>query len=85
MRIVEKYNLLYFETMGNVLGLAVTEEYRRKGVGSRLMNAVEQWAKDNSIHFIRLNSGITRIGAHNFYKSLGFEEEKEQKRFIKKV
>lgn len=82
---VEKYNLLYFETMGNVLGLAVTEEYRRKGVGSRLMNAVEQWAKDNSIHFIRLNSGITRIGAHIFYKSLGFEEEKEQKRFIKKV
>lgn len=81
----EKYDLLYFETMVNILGLAVAGEYRHKGIGSLLMKQVEQWSADNHIHYIRLNSGSARSGAHAFYRAIGFADEKEQKRFIKKI
>ena len=35
--------------------------------------------------FIRANSGSKRIEAHEVYRRLGFDSEKEQKRFLKKI
>ena len=35
--------------------------------------------------FIRANSGSKRIEAHEVYRKLGFDSEKEQKRFLKKI
>ena len=34
---------------------------------------------------IRLNSGGTRTQAHNFYRNIGFSDEKTQLRFIKSL
>ncbi len=34
---VEKYDLLYFEAMANILGLAVKSEYRNNGIGKNLL------------------------------------------------
>lgn len=82
---VEKYDTLYFETMCNVLGLAVKKEYQKKGIGKRLLTAAENWARENGIKFMRVNSGITRVEAHKFYMHMGYESEKEQLRFIKKL
>lgn len=81
----EKYNTLYFESMVNIQGLAVSKAYRRNGCGKALMEAVEAWAKDNNIQFVRLNSGITRKEGHEFYRSVGYDNEKEQIRFMKKL
>ncbi len=77
------YVPLYYDKMVNILGLAVSPEYRRKGVARRLIAQIEQWAKDNGIGLVRLNSGSTRTGAHEFYRSQGFSDEKMQVRFIK--
>lgn len=82
---VEKYDTLYFETMCNVLGLAVKKEFQKNGIGKRLVTAAENWAKENGIKFMRVNSGITRVEAHKFYMHMGYESEKEQLRFIKKI
>ena len=82
---VEKYDTLYFETMCNVLGLAVKKDFQKMGIGKALVLAGENWAKENGIKFMRVNSGITRTGAHEFYNRLGYESEKEQLRFIKKL
>ena len=82
---VEKYDTLYFETMCNVLGLAVKKDFQKMGIGKALVLAGENWAKENGIMFMRVNSGITRTGAHEFYKRLGYESEKEQLRFIKRI
>lgn len=79
----EDYDVLYFETMKNVLGLAVAANHRRKGIGTKLLGAVEDWARETGVRQIRLNSGITRRGAHAFYRANGYTDEKEQKRFIK--
>lgn len=80
---VEKYDTLYSETLANILGLAVKAERRRMGAGSLLLDAAESWAKDIGAVGVRLNSGGTRLGAHEFYRARGYNSEKQQIRFIK--
>ena len=82
---VEKYDVLYMDTIANILGLAVLTEYRRRGMASLLMNAAENWAKQNGAIGVRLNSGGTRTGAHEFYRSIGYDNEKTQIRFLKTI
>lgn len=82
---ISKYDTLYFETMANILGLAVKEEYQHNGIGKKLVAQSEMWAVENKIKIMRLNSGISRVDAHNFYRHLGYNCEKEQIRFMKKV
>ena len=77
------YDVLYCDTMKNVLGLAVSADCRRRGIGTALLGAVENWARETGVRFIRLNSGMTRAGAHDFYRQNGYTEEKAQLRFIK--
>lgn len=79
----EKYELLYFEPMINILGLAVSSERRRQGLGKALISSAENWGKELGINTVRLNSGHTRKDAHEFYRAMGFDNEKLQIRFIK--
>ena len=79
------YKTLYFEELINFLGLAVSKEYRNKKVGTKLVNEIENWAKENGIKKVRVNSGFSRKEAHEFYRSLGYNNEKEQIRFLKSL
>lgn len=82
---VEKYDTLYFETMANILGLVVKSGYQHNGIGKELVFAAEKWAAENEIRTMRLNSGTSRTDAHNFYRHLGYDSEKEQLRFMKRL
>lgn len=82
---VEVYELLYAPSMANILGIAVSSEYRRQGIGKLLLSKAEEWAKCKGIDIMRLNSGDTRKEAHEFYRSLGYNNEKPQIRFIKSL
>ena len=79
------YKTLYFEELINFLGLAVSKEYRNKKVGTKLVNEIENWTKENGIKKVRVNSGFSRKEAHEFYRSLGYNNEKEQIRFLKSL
>ncbi len=81
----EMYNALYFKSMVNLQGLAVANEYRHKGYGRALLGEVEAWAKSKDIDLIRVNSGFSRKEAHAFYRNLGYDNEKEQIRFLKQL
>ena len=81
----EKYQTLYFEPMINILGLAVSSEFRRCGIGRILLKHAERWANEVGIHKIRLNSGASRKEAHSFYRAMGYNNEKGQIRFIKDI
>ena len=81
----EKYQTLYFEPMINILGLAVSSEFRRRGIGRMLLKRAEHWANEVGIHKIRLNSGASRKEAHSFYRAMGYSNEKEQIRFLKDI
>lgn len=80
-----KFNTLYYKSMANIQGMVVANEYQRKGYGKELMNAAENWARERNIEIIRLNSGFVRPEAHKFYRSIGYNNEKEQIRFTKEI
>ena len=82
---VEKYNVLYFPTMANILGIAVSADFRRQGIGSALLKRGEEWARENGASSMRLNSGESRKQAHEFYRAQGYIDDKKQLRFIKEL
>ncbi|MBE6782817.1 MAG: GNAT family N-acetyltransferase [Ruminococcaceae bacterium] len=66
-----------------IIALAVSKEYRRKGIGTELLKTAEYWAKENSIEVVLLNSGLQRADAHIFYESQGYF--KKSYGFIKRI
>lgn len=81
----ELYESLYMDTGLNILGLAVDSNFQGRGIGKRLMNAIEDYTLKNNISYIRLNSNVRRTEAHKFYESIGYICDKTQKRLIKKL
>lgn len=80
----EIYAPVYAEqVMINVLGLVVDEKNQGQGIGAQLLNALEEKAKAREIKVIRLNSGVQRHEAHQFYEHQGYTSNHSQKRFLK--
>ncbi|KJD42805.1 GNAT family N-acetyltransferase [Paenibacillus terrae] len=78
------YELLFSDSLVNVLGFVVKEKYRNQGVGSLLIERLEQWGKSHGFSGIKLLSHPSRIHAHRFYEQRGYMFTKDQKNFIKK-
>lgn len=78
-------DMLYAETIANILGLAVELDHRKQGAGKLLVGEAERWATNHDIHAIRLNSGMSRKEAHKFYRNMEYVDEKDQKRFMKMI
>lgn len=77
------YESFYSDLGLNILGLAVNPDSQGRGIGRKLINKLEQYAVENRISFIRLNSAMKREEAHRFYEHIGYACDKVQKRFIK--
>ncbi len=82
---IEKFETLYFKPIANILSLAVSEEHRREGAGKTLVSKAEDWARENKLESVRLESAYHRKSAHEFYRALGFDSEKNQIRFLKNL
>ena len=66
-----------------VENVAVLESFQGKGVGRKMFEAIERWAKEKwDCHYEILASGLNRTGAHKFYHALGFEEVKGFKKYL---
>lgn len=68
-----------------VAALVVGSGHRRGGLGRRLMEAAERWARAQGLGRVRLASRTTRLPAHAFYRSLGYGEVKTQLVFEKEL
>jgi predicted N-acetyltransferase YhbS len=77
------YELMYFDSLMNILGFVVKEEKRGTGIGHKLITELERVAKESGFTGIRLTSGSTRTDAHRFYEKHGYINKKEQKNFLK--
>jgi N-acetylglutamate synthase-like GNAT family acetyltransferase len=66
-----------------VTALIVSEAYRGKYIGRRLMEIAEKYAKANGCSCIEITSGDQRVDAHRFYRQLGYVAT--SKRFIKSL
>jgi GNAT superfamily N-acetyltransferase len=65
------YELLFSDSLVNVLGLVVKESYRNLGIGSMLIDRLEQWGKVNGFTGMKLLSHPNRINAHRLYQRHG--------------
>ena len=69
---IDKKNIVFVEA------LYVDDSYRGLGIGKKLMNSVDLWAKQNfgNDYVIEVMCINNNISAMNFYKSLGYKLER---------
>ncbi len=60
-------------------GFVVAAAYRRCGLGRRLLDAAEAWARDRGFSRLRVRSRLERTDAKAFYERMGFAETKVQR------
>lgn len=77
------YDLLFSDSLINVLGFVVKEKYRNNGVGDMLIRQLEGWAKDKGFSGIKLLTHPSRTIAHRFYEKHGYIHTKDQKNYMK--
>ena len=80
-----RYELVFAEPKVSIQSLVVDERFRGAGVGTRLVNAVEAWAREQGLSAVRLSSRVERSEAHSFYLARGFRLDKTSKVFIKEL
>ena len=66
-------------------GLVVDREYRKHGIGRRLLVRAEEWAAQHGCSLVRLSSNVKRVEAHGFYERAGYTNLKTQYAFAKRV
>lgn len=77
------YECTYMEAYKDIEELAVLNGYQGYGIGRKLLNACELWAKGTGVAGVRLISGVDRHGAHEFYLKCGYTHRKNHKNFVK--
>jgi GNAT superfamily N-acetyltransferase len=75
---------LGLEPFAEVQSILVDDSVRRQGIGRKLMEQGEQWARARGLKTVSLSSRIKLTKAHQFYQKLGYENYK-QSYFFKKV
>jgi len=77
--------MLLSEPHVEVEGLVVDAAYRRCGIGRRLMQRVEQWAREKGCCWVYLRSNVVREDAHRFYAMLSYRCIKTQLALLKEL
>ena len=68
-----------------IFSLSVSPRCRRGGVGRMLVAAVESWAREAGCAVASVRSRAERIEAHAFWPALGYEVNKTQTVFRKRM
>ena len=66
---------------GYIFNVAVSETYRKKGVGSALINEIVTYGKKNNLCFITLEVRESNINAQSLYSKFGFIKVGERKNY----
>jgi RimJ/RimL family protein N-acetyltransferase len=66
------------------LGLMVAREFRRRGVGTALMEEAEHWARDLGVRKLELHVFPHNEAAIALYKGLGYEQEGFRRRHYRR-
>jgi ribosomal-protein-alanine N-acetyltransferase len=61
----------------HIITIDVLDAWRRRGVGSLLMDAVERWASDRSLRLVGLETAENNLVAQRFYQARGYRKVDE--------
>ena len=65
----------------HIVTIDVLKAWRRRGVGSLLMEAAEQWAGDHGLRVIGLETAQDNFAAQRFYEARGYRKVDEIERY----
>jgi ribosomal-protein-alanine N-acetyltransferase len=65
----------------HIVTIDVLKAWRRRRVGSLLMDAAEQWANDQSLRMIGLETADDNLAAQKFYQARGYRKVDEIKQY----
>jgi len=57
-----------------IIGIAVKKETQNKGIGTKLIQRMENYAEEKGVFSIYLNSDFKHTEAHAFYEHNGYEK-----------
>jgi GNAT superfamily N-acetyltransferase len=84
LHVLSTYRVEY-APYAEIMGLVVDERHRSGGVGRALLEAAERWASEQGFDTGRVRSNVVRARAHEFYRRHGYEQQKQQAVFAKRV
>lgn len=70
---------------GQIMNIAVSQNFRQKGIGKGLMDALEKAAFERSCEFISLEVAVDNAAAIALYKKCGYAEVGRRKGFYKGI
>jgi ribosomal protein S18 acetylase RimI-like enzyme len=79
------YRCVETDARAEVSGLVVDERVRSQGIGQRLLDCAEKWAREKKCETIGLRSNVIRDRAPAFYERQGYQHHKTQKSFRKSL
>jgi len=79
---------IFYEMNGNymrILAFVVKQSSRKLGIGKILIDASEEWAREQGLHTVVISSGnrAERDAAHAFYQKMGYAVKSSG--FVKKL
>ena len=60
--------------VAHIVTIDVLESWRRRRVGSSLMDAAEEWARDQKLVLVYLETAENNAPARNFYEARGYRK-----------
>lgn len=71
--------------VGYLEGIFVLEEHRGKGIARALVEAGEDWARQNGCHEFGSDAALENTASHAFHERIGFQEANRIVCFVKKL
>jgi ribosomal protein S18 acetylase RimI-like enzyme len=69
------------QKVGHIVTIDVVESERRQGIGSRLMCAVEEWARQQDLRLVYLETAEDNLPAQRFYQARGYRKAEKVERY----
>lgn len=71
---VNRPEMFKVKKAGLIADVFIKEEYRRKGIGDKLVKECFDWFKGDKISFVEINVEVSNKQAMNFWNKKGFKD-----------
>jgi ribosomal protein S18 acetylase RimI-like enzyme len=61
--------------------LYVDKEYRKQGIGEKLIKTAMNFAKENNAKFVELSTAVDNYAGQSLYEQIGFEKQNPETNF----